>query len=209
VISRRQVQESCQETAERLVIEGDVVVITNRAASRVSSPRPRPREPHISDRSKSGLDLASIIPRTRNLQHCGAAIVTVAAGDYIVPAHCAISTLAQGSEKSEDAIAGLNFEGQRRTENQTAGGKCSWLDGSSADAGRVESGSSGNWIATIRACDIALSDFAHHIERLLRGIGEGSTQVVTNIPDVDTGKRSLVARVTSAVDLVCPVEGVA
>jgi RNase P protein component len=34
VIFRRQVRKSYQETAERLVIEGDVVVITNRAASR-------------------------------------------------------------------------------------------------------------------------------------------------------------------------------
>jgi hypothetical protein len=157
----------------------------------------------------SGLELASIIPCTRNLQDRGAAIVTAATGDCVVPAHRTISTLVQVSEKSEDALAGLNFQGHRHTENETAGGKCSLLDGSSAEAGRVESGSSGDWKAAIRACVIALSDLAHYVERSLRGIGEGAAQVVTDIPNVDTGERTLVARVTSTVDFVFPVEGIA
>jgi len=45
-------------------------------------------------------------------------------------------------------------------ENETAGGKCSWLDGSSAEAGCVETAGSGDWKAAIRACAVALSDFA-------------------------------------------------
>jgi hypothetical protein len=59
------------------------------------------------------------------MQDCGAAIVTASTGDGVVPAHLTISTLVQGSEKSEDAIAGLNFKRHRHAENETAGGKCS------------------------------------------------------------------------------------
>jgi hypothetical protein len=153
--------------------------------------------------------LASIIPCTRNLQDRVSAIVTAATRDCVLPGQRTTSIRVQGSEKSEGAIAGLNFECDRHTENQTAGGKCSWLDDSCAEARRVESRTSGDRKTAIRACDIALSDFAHHIERLFRGIGEDAAQVVTDVPNVDAGERSVIARVTSAVDFVCPVEGFA
>jgi hypothetical protein len=141
------------------------------------------------------------------MQDCGAGVVTGATRDGVVPFHLAGSILVQGPEKSEDAVAGLNFESYRPAENETAGGKCSWLDGSRAETGRVETGSSADLKAARRAGAVGLSDFARYVERLLRGIGEGTAQVVSNIRDIDTGERSLVAHGTSAADFVCPVEG--
>jgi hypothetical protein len=66
------------------------------------------------------------------MQDCGAAVVTAATGDSVVPFYLSGSVWVQGPGKSENAIAGLNFERYRLTENETAGGKRSWLDGSSA-----------------------------------------------------------------------------
>jgi hypothetical protein len=148
-----------------------------------------------------------MIPLTRDMQDCGAAIVTGTSGDNVVPAYLTASVLVQGPEKSEDAIAGLSFEAHRHAENETAGGKCSWLDGSSAQARRIESGGSGDPKTAVGACVRALSDFAHYVECLLRRIGEGAAQVVPDIPNVDAGELSLVAGGTSTVDSVCAVEG--
>jgi hypothetical protein len=76
-----------------------------------------------------------------------------------------------------------------------------------AEAGRIETGSSADLKAARRAGAIALSDFAHDVERLLRGIGEGTAQVVSDIKDIETGDTSLVAHGTSPADSVCSVEG--
>ncbi len=141
------------------------------------------------------------------MQDCGAAFVAATTGDDVVPTYLTASILVQGPEKSEDAIAGLSFEAHGHAENETPGGKCSWLDRSSAQARRVESGGSGDPKTAIGAGATALSDFAHCVERLLRRTSEGAAQVVTDIPNVDPGELSLIAVGTSTVDSVRPVEG--
>ena len=142
------------------------------------------------------------------MQDCGAAIVAASTGYCVVPAHITTSILVQATDKREDAMAGLNnFERHRPTENETAGGKCSRLECSRAQARIVESGGSGDSKTAIGTCAVALSNFAHYVERLLCGIGEGAAQVVTDIPNIETGEPSLVAGITSTVDSVSPVEG--
>ena len=72
-------------------------------------------------RSLSELQLASIVPCTRNVQDCGATILTASTGDGIVPAHITTSILLfRVPRKVRMLIAGLNFEGHRHPENETA-----------------------------------------------------------------------------------------
>ncbi len=55
------------------------------------------------------------------MQDCGAAFVAATTGDDVVPAYLTASILVQGSEKSEDAIAGLSFEAHGHAGKQVTG----------------------------------------------------------------------------------------
>ena len=80
------------------------------------------------------------------------------------------------------------------------------LNRSHTEAGRIESGSSGDFRAALSAGAAALIYVTCHVEAPLCGM-EGSVQKVSDIRNVDARDASLITCDASTVDAVCPGEG--
>src|SRR5215469_14242441 len=99
------------------------------------------------------------------MQDGGSHIRTAAARDGVISANLT-SVLADVSQESKDAVAGLNFESHGRAENETAGGKRSRVSVSDplTETGRIECDRSGDSKTAVRTGVGALSDVTCQVE---------------------------------------------
>jgi hypothetical protein len=118
-------------------------------------------------------------------------LIAGAAGDYVVPANFTFLRI-QFSKENDVAIVSLNSEGHRGANDIAGGGEVSRSDRPRTEAGRVESNSSGDPKAPLRAGGSALSKIASHVERCFPGGREGATQGAAEIKYLDASDASLV-----------------
>ena len=149
--------------------------------------------------------LGTIIPGARGNQDCRAGLIAGAAGDAVVPANLAFGQVPSPKER-DGAVASVNFKGHRRADDEAAGGKRSRRDSPRTEAGRSESGGSGDPKATRRTGASILSHVARQIECPSPGTCEGAVQDIGDIRYLDTGDVSLVAVGTATVDGIRPGE---